>query len=92
MSHYLELKAAMHALGYESTHHSVYQIICDYEADGSGNIGFQDFLHLMTHRVTESDTRADINRVFALYDDEKTGYISIKNLRRLAKDIGEQIS
>lgn len=81
----------MQTLGYESTHHTVYQIICDYEADGSGNIGFEDFLHLMTHRVTERDTRADINKVFALYDDEKTGYISAKNLRRLAQDIGEEI-
>lgn len=81
----------MQTLGYESTHHTVYQIICDYEADGSGNIGFEDFLHLMTHRVTERDTRADINKVFALYDNEKTGYISAKNLRRLAQDIGEEI-
>lgn len=81
----------MQTLGYESTHHTVYQIICDYEADGSGDIGFEDFLHLMTHKVTERDSKADISKVFTLYDDEKTGYISIKNLRRLALDIGEEI-
>lgn len=41
----------MQALGFESTHHTVYQIICDYDADGKGSIGFEDFLHLMTYSV-----------------------------------------
>jgi centrin-1 len=30
--------------------------------------------------------------VFDLYDENKTGFISIMNLRRLAKDIGEDAS
>lgn len=81
----------MQALGYESTHHSVYQLICDYDADGKGNIGFNDFVHLMTHKVTSQDSKETLKKVFALYDDDKTGYISIKNLRRIAKDIGEDI-
>ena len=79
----------MQALGFDGTNQAVYQLICDFDADGSGSIGFEDFLHLMTHRVSERDSRNDLRKVFALYDDEKTGFISVKNLRRLAKDIGE---
>jgi|JI10StandDraft_1071094.scaffolds.fasta_scaffold526639_1 hypothetical protein len=30
----------MQTLGFESTHHTVYQLICDYDADGKGSIGF----------------------------------------------------
>lgn len=82
----------MQALGFESTHHSVYQLICDYDADGKGSIGFEDFLHLMTHSVTGSDSKETIRKVFTLYDEDKTGYISIVNLRRLAKDINEEIT
>jgi Ca2+-binding EF-hand superfamily protein len=30
--------------------------------------------------------------VFALYDEDKTGYVSIRNLRKVAQDVGEDIS
>lgn len=46
----------------------------------------------MTHTVTSGDQRSTIAKVFALYDDEKTGYVSIKNLRRVAQDLGEDIT
>ena len=29
--------------------------------------------------------------MFALFDDEKSGFISIKNLRRVVKEVGENI-
>ena len=41
----------------------------------------------MTKRVNDKDSRANINKIFALYDDERTGYISIKNLRRVAQEL-----
>jgi Ca2+-binding EF-hand superfamily protein len=36
-------------------------------------------------------TKEGLKRVFALFDDEKTGFISIKNLRRVVKEVGESI-
>ena len=46
----------------------------------------------MTNRISDKDSRSNFRKVFNLYDDERTGYISIKNLRRVAKDLGEDIS
>ena len=43
----------------------------------------------MTARISDKDSKDDIEKVFKLFDDEKTGYISIKNLRRVAKELGE---
>jgi len=43
----------------------------------------------MTARMTDKDTKEDIEKVFKLFDDERTGQISIKNLRRVAKELGE---
>ena len=34
----------------------------------------------------------NFNKIFALYDDERTGYISVKNLRRVAQELGENIN
>ena len=63
-------------------------MISDLDADGSGQIDFEEFIRLMTARISEKDSRDDVRKVFNLFDDEKTGYISIKNLRRVAKELG----
>eukprot|EP00826_Nyctotherus_ovalis_P063570 TRINITY_DN9325_c0_g2_i6.p1 TRINITY_DN9325_c0_g2~~TRINITY_DN9325_c0_g2_i6.p1 ORF type:complete len:140 (-),score=26.21 TRINITY_DN9325_c0_g2_i6:22-441(-) len=47
---------------------------------------------MMTARMSDKDTREDINKVFRLFDEDNTGFISIKNLRRVAKELGENIS
>ena len=52
-----ELKLAMTNLGFEAKNQTIYQMICDLEADGSGNIHFEEFLQLMTARVSEKDSR-----------------------------------
>ena len=41
----------------------------------------------MTHKVDNKSSRERIDKVFSLYDDEKTGYLSVKNLRRVAEDL-----
>jgi Ca2+-binding EF-hand superfamily protein len=88
----LELKAAMTALGFESKNQGICQMIADLDADGSGAIDFSEWLALMTKRVNDKDSRANINKIFALFDDERTGFISAKNLRRVAQELGENLS
>ena len=84
-----ELKAAMVSLGFEAKNQTIYQMISDLDADGSGAIDFKEFLDMMTARMSDKDTREDIEKVFKLFDDERTGKISIKNLRRVARELGE---
>lgn len=84
-----ELKAAMTSLGFEAKNQTIYQMISDLDADGSGAIDFNEFLNMMTARMSDKDTREDIDKVFKLFDDEKLGHITIKNLRRVAKELGE---
>ena len=67
-------------------------MIADLDADGSGQIDFEEFLTLMTARVSDKDSRENIRKIFNLFDDEKTGFISIKNLRRVAQELGENVS
>ena len=53
-------------------------MIADLDADSWGQIDFEEFLELMTARVSDEDIREDIRKILNLFDDEKTGFISIK--------------
>ena len=53
-------------------------MIADLDADSSGQIDFEEFLELMTARVSDEEIREDIRKILNLFDDEKTGFISIK--------------
>ena len=46
----------------------------------------------MTNKVDKSSSKESIGKIFPLFDDEKTLHISVKNLRRVANDLGEDIS
>ena len=61
----------------------------DIDKDANGEIDFDEFLDLMTSRLAGSDTKEDIRKIFELFDDDKTGYISLSNLKRVAAELGE---
>jgi centrin-1 len=82
----------MVSLGFESKNAIIFQMVSDLDSDGNKLIDFNEWLQLMTSRVNHKDSLENFNKIFSLFDDEKTGYISLKNLRRVAIDIGENIS
>mmetsp|Transcript_10575 Transcript_10575/g.1596 ORF Transcript_10575/g.1596 Transcript_10575/m.1596 type:complete len:117 (+) Transcript_10575:190-540(+) len=82
----------MQSLGFEAKNATIYQMISDLDADGSGAIDFDEFLDMMTARLSDKDTAEDINKVFRLFDDDKTGTITLKNLKRVARELGETMT
>ena len=87
-----ELRAAMQSLGFEAKNQTIYQMITDLDKNKSGNIDFEEFLDMMTARMSDKDTREDINKVFRLFDDDTSGSVTIRNLRRVARELGETMT
>ncbi|KAA0155664.1 hypothetical protein FNF27_03921 [Cafeteria roenbergensis] len=87
-----ELKSAMQSLGFEAKNATIYQMIGDIDKDGSGAIDFDEFLDMMTAKMSDKDTREDIVKVFNLFDDDGSGRISLRNLKRVAKELGETMT
>ena len=67
-------------------------MISDIDKDGAGSIDFEEFLDMMTAKMSDKDTREDIQKVFNLFDDDQTGYVTLRNLKRVAKELGETMS
>merc|ERR1711907_851110 len=67
------------------------KMVTDIDNDGNGAIEFGEFLEMMTSKMGEKDTREDIEKVFKLFDDDNTSKISLRNLRRVAQELGENI-
>uniref|UniRef100_A0A3P9PEL9 Centrin 3 n=1 Tax=Poecilia reticulata TaxID=8081 RepID=A0A3P9PEL9_POERE len=89
---YHELKVAMRALGFEVKKVDVLKILKDYDREGSGKITFEDFNEVVTDRIMERDPKEEIMKAFRLFDDDESGKISLRNLRRVARELGENIS
>ncbi|XP_074962418.1 centrin-2-like [Phalacrocorax aristotelis] len=87
-----ELKVAMRALGFEPKKEEIKKMISDIDKEGSGKISFNNFLVVMTQKMAEKDSKEEILKAFKLFDDDETGKISFKNLKRVAKELGENLT
>ncbi|KAJ3292604.1 Centrin-1 [Borealophlyctis nickersoniae] len=87
-----ELKVAMRALGFEPKKDELKKMMQEVDKSGSGTVDFNEFLELMTVKMSERDSRDEILKAFRLFDDDETGKISFKNLKRVAKELGENLT
>lgn len=89
---YHELKVAMRALGFDVKKQEVLGLMREYDRDGTGQIEYPDFLEIMTTKIASRDPVEEILKAFKLFDEDSTGTISLRNLRRVARELGENLS
>lgn len=70
----------------------VKKMISDIDKDESGTIDFQEFVDMMTGKMSERDSKEEIAKVFALFDPEGSGKIGFRDLKRVVSELGESIS
>ncbi|XP_011005867.1 PREDICTED: caltractin [Populus euphratica] len=87
-----ELNVAMRALGFEMNEEQINQMIADVDKDGSGAIDFDEFVHMMTAKIGERDTKEELSKAFRIIDHDKNGKISVGDIKQIAKELGESFT
>eukprot|EP00455_Lapot_gusevi_P004051 TRINITY_DN11661_c0_g1_i2.p1 TRINITY_DN11661_c0_g1~~TRINITY_DN11661_c0_g1_i2.p1 ORF type:complete len:172 (-),score=68.46 TRINITY_DN11661_c0_g1_i2:332-847(-) len=88
---YHELKVAMRALGFDVKKAEVLKLMQEFDRNDTGQISYADFVEIMTQKMAERDPDQEILKAFKLFDDDNSGKISVKDLRRVARDLGENL-
>ena len=82
----------MRALGFEPKREEIKKMIADVDTNNSGVIDYNEFIDMMTQKMAERDPREEMLKAFRLFDDDETGKISFRNLKRVAKELGENMT
>merc|ERR1719230_413356 len=67
-------------------------MIHSVDDDGDGEMDYDDFERMMEKKILNKDQKDDLLKAFSIFDDDKTGKISLQNLKRVAKELGETMS
>ncbi|EGW34269.1 uncharacterized protein SPAPADRAFT_59689 [Spathaspora passalidarum NRRL Y-27907] len=89
---YHECKVAFRALGFDLPKRQVLDIITEYDTDDTNLINYDNFFKVVGQMILERDPLDEIKRAFKLFDEDNTGKISLRNLRKIAKDLGENLT
>ena len=82
----------MRALGFPIKKVDVIKYYKEVLKDVSDSLTFEEFIRIVAPIMPKRDTKEEIYKIFQLFDEDKTGKISFKNLRKIALEVGEQLS
>ncbi|KAJ3192418.1 Centrin-4 [Irineochytrium annulatum] len=87
-----ELRIVMRALGFSPSKEDLIGMAAEFQVDDDPSLSFEEFLFLMARKLSEKDAHTEMMKSFTLFDIEGRGKIGPKELRRVAKEIGEYIT
>merc|ERR1711998_352099 len=87
-----ELKIAMQALGFNPTTEEVAKMVKDIDCDGNSTVEFEEFIEMMEGKMSGKDPVEEMKKAFKLYDKDGKGKITIDDMKRVGKELGEALS
>lgn len=82
-------------LGHQLDDKLLKEIIDEVDADGSGELEFEEFVTLAARFLVEEDAEAmqqELKEAFRLYDKEGNGYITTQVLREILKELDDNLT
>ncbi|KAH7366556.1 hypothetical protein KP509_18G084700 [Ceratopteris richardii] len=82
----------MRALDFDVHKAEVKQLMEEHTKDGNTNeVDLEEFMDILMLKYKERDPDEELAKAFKFFDEDGTGKITLKNLRKIARDLGEHI-
>lgn len=82
----------MRALGFIVKKADIKKMLTEINKLDTGEVTQEEFIHLASAKMGERDTREEIMKVFDLFDEDHTGKITFRNLKRVVQELGEDLT
>ena len=87
-----ELEVVMNSLGQRPTDEELKKMIAEADADGNGEVDFEEFLTLMKKQIKNMDPEDELRELFQIYDINSDGLISAMEVQTVMSKQGERIN
>lgn len=85
----------LRSMGQSFNERELRELITEVDADGSGQIEFDEFLVLTAKFLLEEDSAAmeqELREAFRLYDKEGNGFIYVTDLRQILRALDDKLT
>ena len=88
-----ELLGVMRSMGQNPTEDELLALVMEIDLNGDGTIDFPEFLEMMkTKAVEENQTAEDLKEAFRIFDQDRDGFIDIKELKNVTNMLGTMLT
>ncbi|NXK94080.1 CALMS protein, partial [Formicarius rufipectus] len=87
-----ELGTVMRSLGHNPTEAELRGLAAEADPEGSGSVGFAEFLALMARRARAGEGEEEIREAFRVFDKDGSGSVSAAELRHVMTHLGEKLT
>merc|ERR1712003_400975 len=87
-----ELLHVLRAMGQNPTEDELLNLVLEVDVDGNGTIEFDEFISMMKKKASEIDEEADLKETFRIFDRDKDGFISMKELKKVCSMLGTMLT
>jgi len=87
-----ELLGVMRAMGQNPTEDELNNMVMEVDLDGNGTIEFPEFLEMMKKKANTVDQEGELREAFRIFDRNKDGYISMKELKKVTTLLGATLT
>lgn len=87
-----EVRVSLTVLGFSLTQDEMNGLLALYGGEKSNEIGFDEFLNIVTHMISQLQPKSQLIRAFNFMDKDKDGYINLEDLQETADFLGEKLS